>query len=660
MNKSALLPKMAINGVKKNGGMYIPYILTMTFAIAVFIIFSSIIQNKMLENVPYSVYVIMLLQIGRVLLSIIMIPFLFYTNSFLSKRRKKEFGLYNILGLAKREIGVVLFFETMIIYFISMIAGALTACVFGKLVFLLLLNISNLPVTTGFQMGISDFLSAMILFGVISFMNLFTNLWQIGKANPTDLLSGPKKGEKEPKHLVITTILGLLFLGAGYEIAFVAKVDSMVFLNFFLAVFLVIIGTYFVFTSGSIALLKVLKKNKKFYYKKENYVTISGMLYRMKKSAASLSNICIFSTMIIITLLCTVALSVGEEGAIRFNYPLDAVYVFSGSNATDVSEITKEREKIAECNDIKITDSIHFNYFSFDAIIEGMNIESVDPKQVKDRTSKVKIFSAKEYEEMTGKGVSLKENELLLFTTTLDYEYSEIALDGTTFTVKEQLSDLPFETKEPHSYGENVYFIVMNSWDQIVAFPEEMNEASIKIFYESYQFNVAGEEAQKSAFYDSFLSYCKEQKTFDSFKNSLIWKFETQSMNGGLLFIGIFFGMIFTICLILIMYYKQISEGIEDKSNFEIMQEVGMDDHDVKATIHRQIMLVFYMPLLLAIVHTFVGLNLTINLLYALNLYETNQIRLCAGIVIVVFAIFYSLSYSVTAKAYFKIVKRKE
>lgn len=691
MNNHRLLPKMAVNGIRKNSGMYLPYILTMTFAIAVFVIFSSIIQNKMLEKVPYSEYVIMLLLVGKFLLGIIFIPFLFYTNSFLIKGRKKEFGLYNILGLTKKQIGVVLLIETGIIYVATIILGSVAAIVFGKIVFLLLLNISGLPVHTSMDMKVSNFTSACILFGIIALMNLVTNLWTLGKANPTDLLNGTKKGEKEPKHLIVNTIVGIGFLGGGYVIAFFAKVDSMVFINFFFAVLLVIVGTYFLFTSGSIALLKSLRKNKKFYYKKENYVTISGMLYRMKKSAASLSNICIFSTMIIITLLCTLALTLGEDGAIRFNYPIDAVYAFKGTSATDEGMIQDSYKGIAKEQQVEVSDGFHFNYLSVKAYQmddqfftrnpnEDQKEKLVDLDKVKvisDRALSVKVLSLKDYETIVRATANeaadtaadtatnftqskLENNEVIIFTTKEDYPFQDITIDGQTYGIKEQIKEIGVDVKEIHSYMDNNIYIIMKDQEAINQFASALEDQNSAIFYESYQFDVTGENQNVQAFYTEFDEFCKTIENFDSSKNSLDFKQQSRSLSGGLLFIGIFFGIIFSICLILIMYYKQISEGMEDKANFEIMQEVGMDTQDVKSTIHRQIMLVFFMPLIAAIVHTFAGLNLTINLLYALNLYETHVIVICAGIVIVAFAVFYILSYSFTAKAYFKIVKRNE
>ena len=661
MNKKVLLPKMAVTGIRKNAGMYLPYILTTSFSAAVYLIFSCIIQNKMLESAPYAMYLMMLLQIGKVLLGLILLPFLFYTNSFLVKKRKKEFGLYHILGLGKKQTGVMMFVETGIIYAASMVIGSLTALVFGKLLFLTLLRVSGLPVTTTFTMDVKSFLSTFILFGIISLLNLITNLWQIGRANPSELLGDPKKGEKEPKHLIIFSLAGIILLGGGYYTALTAQMNSYIFTNFFLAVFLVIAGTYFLFTAGSISFLKLLKRNKKFYYKKENYVTVSGMLYRMKKSAASLSNICIFSTMVIITLLCTVSLFLGEKGAIKFEFPLDAVYSFDETQNVDMDVVEQNMEEQARQNHSKIKDKVLFRYLSCTNVVSGNILKENDTDRNWGNDIIVtRVIPLEDFNRMEGTDYTLEGNEILMFSTTMDFGYDTAVINGTEYPISQELTKTCFESKEPHSYSNRTFYIVMKDWDTIKELGSTMKKEENRSFRDSLRFNLSGDEKDGQVFYQAFDEYCKTVAGFDESSNSIDWKYQTKSMYGGLLFIGIFFGLIFMICLVLIMYYKQISEGMEDKGNFEIMQEVGMDDKDVKSTIHRQIMLVFYMPLVLAVIHTFIGLGLTIKLLYALNLFNTQVILFSALGIILFFAIFYGTSYGITAKAYYKIVKRKE
>lgn len=666
MSKMIILPKMAATGIRKNGIVYIPYILTTAFSACVFFIFSCIINNDFLQNVPHAEYVWVLLQIGNVLLGIILIPFLFYTNSFLIKRRKNEIGLYSILGLEKKHIAFMMFMETLFIYIIAMAIGLITAVVFAKLAFLILLNACGLPVDVEFTMPLNSFIITLIFFGAISFLNLGTNLYQVTKANPSDLLREPKKGEKQPKSLFISTMLGILFLGGGYWIAFVSKVDGMIFMNFFLAVFLVVIGTYFLFTSGSIALLRALRSNKNFYYKKANYITVSGMIYRMKKSAASLVNICIFSTMVIITLLCTVSLTLGEKEAIRFICPLDASYLFDCSKMQDTSAFEADMQSLASENNVQIKDKIDYYYFLIDTC-NNQNIFSIlmnSSDMEKER--QVRLMSLSDFNRIEGQNQTLEPNEILVYSNTEDFKYSSVTLNEKVYEVKEEISSFHFDTKEKNNYSRGRLYFIINDYNNIKEIAERFNEGTDYPDYEgsgspyySVRFNMEGELGNKETFLNSLDKNWSKMPGFHSSKNVIDWGYDVKSMDGGLLFLGVFFGLIFTICLLLIMYYKQISEGLEDKRNFEVMQQVGLSDEDVKATINRQIMLVFGIPLAVAIIHTMMGLRMTTKLLYALNLYNNKLIALsCLGI-IAVFAVFYVLSYFVTANTYYNIVKRK-
>ncbi len=657
MNKAILLPKLAVTGIRKNGIVYLPYILTTAFSVCVFFIFNCIIKNDFLKNVPHAAYVMALLEIGKVLLGIILVPFLFYTNSFLIKRRKKEIGLFSILGLEKKHIGIMMFMETFFIYIISMTIGLVTAVVFAKLAFLILLNACGLPVDTTFSMTLGSFLSTFLFFGAVSLLNLLTNLFQVTTANPSDLLSGPKKGEKEPKHLWIPTLLGVLFLGGGYYIALISKVDSMIFVTFFLAVFMVVVGTYFLFTSGSIALLRALRKNKNFYYNQSNYITVSGMIYRMKKSAASLVNICIFSTMVIITLLCTVSLTLGQKDAIRFDFPLDAFYEFEVSEMVNTDDFETDMLGFAGDHNVQVTDKIDFRYFPITTLIDGNRFSTDTTDVQEDNQITVRTLSLSDYNRIESQNQTLKEDEILIYSTTKDFKYDSVIMNEKEYKVKEEVSSLSFDPKEENSYSNrNLYFII-NDYKSMEEIATTFNGRSATPYY-TIRFNMEGKTIDKEAFLADVDQSGSDMLGGYSSGNIIAWGYDIKSMDGGLLFIGVFFGLIFTICVVLIMYYKQISEGIEDKQNFDIMQQVGMSDEDVKATIHRQIMLVFGLPLVAAILHTFMGLSMTINLLYALNLYNTKLIVLCALGIIAVFTAFYAFSYILTAKTYYKIVKR--
>lgn len=661
-----VLPKLALKGVVKNGVVYYPYICAGIFSAFTFFIFSSILHNDIMAILPKSVYAWMLLQIGRVLLGIILLPFLFYTNSFLIKRRKKEIGLYSILGLEKKHIGIMLLVESVFSYVAVVAVGIVSGTVFAKLLFLLLLRMTGLPIDVKFVFYPSAFWETAVFFFWVYAVNLVSNLIQVGKSRPAQLLSGGKKGEKEPRFLWIYAMLGLMALGWGYWISVSSMVDSFIFINFFLAIFFVVIGTYFLFTSGSVAFLKLLKKKKKVYYRPSNFITISGMLYRMKKNAVSLVNICIFSTMVIITLICTSSLYLGMEGIQQFNYPFDVGIYFEKKQA----QAAGLKEKAAELEKkygVKSTDSLDFEKIALSCGKEGnaFGTSFEDAAQAKDNY-RVNILLLEDYNRMEGRQVQLADGEALIFSSGTDFGYDRLYFMGKELAVKEEPERLRIAPKSDKNVFEGEFYLIVKdkaAHDALVGAWAEANgvtdiegfaDSDYRIFYS----NLEGEAEQKSAFMQEFDGWCRAQPGYVKFYDNLAGREDSRAMNGGLLFIGIVFSMIFMMCLLLIMYYKQISEGYEDKEAFSIMQKVGMSDREIKGTIHRQILLVFFLPLVGAVLHTIAGLFMVSQLFAALRFFDTGIIIGCAAGVVVVFAGIYALCYVVTAKTYYRIVSR--
>jgi len=661
-NKAYLLPRLAFSGIKKNLIIYAPYMLTMSFMVCVLFIFDSIARNEMMKNLPYADYVTMLMKVGEVLLGIIIAPFLFYTNNILMKRRKKEFGLYSILGLEKKHIGMMMGFETVIIYMMSLCAGWIMAIVFSKLSFAILLRISGLPITIDYTVTVATFVMTIVYFGILSGANLLVNLLQVSMANPVELLYSSSKGEKAVKKLWVTTCLGILFLGCGYTIALISKLeDGLIFYSFFLAVFLVVVGTYYMFTSGSISFLQRMRKRVKVYYRKENYITISGMLYRMKQNAASLVNICIFGTMIMITLICTLSLPLGQEAANRYNYPYDVRYDFVNKESSERGFI-KGAEQIAKSEMVDITEKVEYVHRDFTALREE-NVfnffdETADDGIKKDYTDNdyiVRMLTLEDYNRIEGTDVKLGDEEVIVFSTFIDYGFSTIILDGKEYKVKKELQSLNCEAKEKKNYPNHFYYVIMPEEEKIKEIVSLYGGSSDGIY--TVKFNVDGEKADIEQFVDKLGSFGTAIPTHYANDNIFDYAYRAASMNGGLLFLGIFFAIVFTLCLVLIMYYKQIAEGLEDKQKFAIMKQVGLSDIEIRTTINKQIRTVFFLPLIGAILHTAIGLNMVINMLSALHIYDEKLIISCAGITTVVFAVFYGISYMLTAKTYYRIVR---
>ncbi len=662
MNKAVLLPKLSLNGIKKNSTVYVPYMLITSFSVFVFFIFSAICDNKILYDLPYAGYVMVLMEIGRVLLGIILAPILFSTHEFLVKQRKNELGLYNVLGLDQKYIGMIMCLESILIYLVTTGLGILVATVFSKLIYLLLLNVSGLPVDTEFVGSFKSYEFTIIYFGVISLVNLGVSLWQIFITKPIELLKSSKKGEKEVRFLGFRAVMGFFILALGYYIALITELDSMIFVNFFLAVMLVILGTRSIFKTGTIAILRWMKSKPGIYYKKKNFVTISGMLYRMKRNAQGLANICIFSTMIIITLICTLTVLTGEEGAVRFNYPMDVEYRFDVSdfNTPEKQEAFKAKvQEIAKLHSAKVTDYKEFTFQKVKGYKKDNAFLNVDLHGGnREDTFAMRFMTLSDYNRIENKQETLESNEVLIFSKSEDFVYNEVILDDETFKVKEELKAFTIEAKAERNMVDETYYIILKEQEAIDNLAAKFSTSPEEDELYNIHFNIEGTEANKDLLIQDLNTYI--DKTYGHRSSGYVgqWRKETRSMNGGFIFLGIFFGIVFSVCLVQMMYYKQITEGFEDKKSFEILQQVGMSDEEVKATIKRQILIVFFLPLIFAVIHVAFGLQVVKNLLGVLNLYNDTLIYACSGVVIIAFTMLYIISYFFTAKAYYKIVKR--
>lgn len=658
--KMSLLPGLAANNIRKNGSTYFPYIGVSIFAVFTYFVFDLILKSDVMKTLPKAEYAGMLILIGFFLLGIIMVPFLAYTNSFLVKRRKKELGLYSILGMEKKHIGMLMFWESLMVYGMVMAGAVGLGLVFYRLVVLLLLNLARLPVEVEFTISPSAILDSMLFYAFVTILNLVVNLVQVGKARPVELMSESKKGEREPKRFFIglMTVLGLLSLCRGYYLAVTSELDSMIFTNFFLAVLLVVIGTYFLFTSGSIVLLRFLKKRKKYYYRADNFVTVSGMLYRMKKNAASLSNICIFATMVMITVICTLSVWMCTDSMIRLTYPRSFKMVFQGKQEEAV--LQEQLERTAEETGVELTDYVSHSYVEVPVYKENDWLRARREEDAFDYENQysIELLDLKEYNCMEGTEVSLNADEVLIFSTGADWGDDRVVFGEYTYQVKEELMQCKVQRKTPGD--------AFNCW-YLVVFPASEDVSRVAEVYgvnasESYVTDI---EANPQGSNEAVDAFCRESEALflgtAGFGGRLDFREnieEGESMCGGLLFVGIFFGAIFLICLLIIMYYKQITEGFEDQKNFEIMQKVGISDEEIRRTIKKQILLVFALPLAGAILHTLVGMRMVIVLMAAIRCVEVSLMMGCTAAVCVVFAVLYGICYKRTSATYYKIVRQ--
>ncbi|MCM1388516.1 MAG: hypothetical protein NC231_14395 [Bacillus sp. (in: Bacteria)] len=460
MKKWKLLPKMALKGIVSNGMVYYPYMIAAVFSVFTYFVFCVILHNDLASILPYRAYAWIILEMGKFLLSVILFIFLYYAGSFIIKRRKAEIGLYSLLGLEKKHIAIMLFWETLILYGVTMTGGIVSGIVLSKMLFLILLRMSGISLHLEFVFEAGAFGETFGYFGVVFLSYFVCQMWEIGKSRPTQLMSGARRGEKEPRFLGVWSAAGIVVLAVGYYNAVNAKADSMIFINFFLAVFLVVIGTYFIFTSASVWFLKKMRRNKKIYYRAKNFITISGMYYRMKKNAAGLVNICIFSTMMLITLTCTVSLYLGLDGVINDMAPYDMEMEFEEENGVTPEALTKEVVGLEEAHGVKAQRIDLFDSISLSCSVEGNAVEMKKEDAYDERNYGVVIMTLQEYENLTGDSVEMAENEVIIHTQGEDFGFETLRFMGIESHVKKEVEGLyPYPKAQENKTGKYVIIV---------------------------------------------------------------------------------------------------------------------------------------------------------------------------------------------------------
>ena len=660
-------PKLTVTNIKKNGKFYFPYMLTCVGTIAMFYIMCSITFNDGLNSIPHNDSLKIILHLGCTVIGLFSVIFLLYTNSFLMKRRKKEFGLFNILGMEKRHISKIMTYETLIISFISVLLGITVGILFGKLIMMALFKFLSFKVSINSSISSKGLIISVILFSAIFLLTLLTNLAKMHLSNPIELLRGGNTGEKEPKTKIILAILGFACVGTGYYIAIVTKSPLQALTLFFLAVVLVIIGTYCLFTAGSIAVLKLMRKNKKYYYKTSHFISVSGMLYRMKQNAVGLANICILSTMVLVMISTTVCLYIGVDDGLVKRYPTDIsiekYYTgeFKENDEQIILDIKKELDLLGKN---KYHDFKDYRYLSFTAVLSdsGLNMDSDNFSVFQQADSKSLqsffVITADDYERMTGKHVSLTGNNIITKTNKEVFKKS-ISFLGHEYIVQDTFSDELINDEALSMFSSITYIVVAdnNTINEIYNIQHEAygkNASDITYYAE---FNCDGSREQKLDYFRIVQSSLNTDKyaRINLLSREDVRK-EFYNLYGGLLFLGAFLGILFIMATVLIIYYKQISEGYDDKDRYNVMQKVGMNKDEVKQTIRSQVITVFFLPLITAAIHVIAAFPMIERLIALFNLTNTSLFMLCTAITVAVFAVIYGIVYSLTAKVYYKIV----
>lgn len=663
-----MYPRLAFDNIRKNARTYIPYILTCSFATAMFYIMKSLSLNEGIENVQGGDTIVPMLSLGTYIIAIFSCIFLFYTNSFLMKNRKKEFGLFNILGMEKRHISKVIGYESLYVAIISLVTGIFAGIILDKLMYMLILKIMSAEIPLGFYISKNAIISTVILFGILFLLIFLNSLRMIHLSKPIELLKGGNTGEKEPKAKWFLALMGVISLGAGYYIALTVKNPINALLLFFVAVVLVILGTYLIFTAGSIALLKILKANKKYYYKTNHFISVSGMIYRMKQNAVGLANICILSTMVLVTLSPTVSMIVGVEDIIMQRYPYQLEFNAYSTDEEKYQGIVDIIDETAKEENIEITEQVVYSSLQFSALYTGGDefffSDDTSDMSMLDNVYNLNFITAKDYSAYIGKEITLNDDEVIFYSDRVKYNNDSFKLFGKIYTITEHtdnyISDGLMSADICPTFG-----IVVKD----ISILEELQKEQAKIYNDAYSSIVShckidtdGNAEEQIRLYnkiwdkttpyvqDNDISYYVECREYS--------RDSAYGLYGGLFFLGMFLSVLFTIAAVLIIYYKQISEGYNDKKQFEIMQKVGMSEHEVKKSIHSQVLTVFFLPLITAGIHTAFSFPIVKKILAMLQLTNVKLFVISNICVFLVFAIIYAAIYLTTAKVYYKIVKK--
>ena len=656
MNNSFYL-KIAWTNLKKNSKIYVPYILACICAVITYYVMDSILLNEGLKGFRGADQLVMILRAGVVIIGIIAVIFLFYINSFLIKRRKKEIGIYNVLGMEKKHIARVLSIETIIIALVSLILGVLGGTILGKLLFLILIKLLRLKEVLTFSISPLAIYNTFKLFSLIFLAILIANLCSVKANSPMELLRGGNKGEKEPKASVVVAILGIIILATGYIMAITIDSPIKSFPTFFIATILVIIGTYITFVSGSIIFLKKLKKNKKFFYKTNNFVSVSGMLYRMKQNAVGLASICILSTAVLITLSTTISLYAGQEESLKIKYPYDIEIGIDKTVNNDIFDILTYAREEGMSNNVKVKDFAEYDTLELLGFKDGnsfssTNIDVTNISNIKGIT----LYTEEEFNKIEGKEENLEENEVLVFSVGEKFNNSEVIINNNKFKVKKELEKIKIANENKNDFIEEFIIVVKDNFI-IDTIEKSVDENSFKKSRHNVAFDVDGSQ-------DDIMEFLNEvKKKINEYDETVMEDIFTDreefySVNGGFIFLGSFIGLLFIIGTVLIIYYKQISEGYDDSERFKIMQKVGMSKLEVKRTINKQILMVFFLPPLIAIVHIMFAFKIIIKLLSLFGMYSTSTLIIATCSTIFVFLILYIIVYRLTYRVYYKIVEQ--
>lgn len=679
--KKYLFPKLALVGIKKNKQLYFPYIITCICMIMMNYVVRYLADSETLSAVRGGKNVVATLFLGAWVIGIFSVIFLFYTNTFLMKRRKMEFGLYNILGMNKRNIAHILFWEMLICAFMTLAAGLFAGILLSKFGELILIKIIGAKTTFDLNISMVSVLYTIIVYLIIYALIYLNNIRQIHFINPIDLLHSASAGEKPPKGNILFGLAGVIILGIAYYIAATVEEPGAAITMFFVAVIMVIVATYLLFIVGSVIMCHILQKNKKYYYKANHFVSVSSMSYRMKRNGAGLASICILSTMVLVIISSTVSLYCGIDDVIDRCYPRDVcinlnTYVSEDGtyiNNKKVDSLNKEIIKKLEDMGVEPENVLSFRCKSFCGIendgvyVCDSSVFDYTPENY-EKIRDICLVPLEDYNRITGDNIKLKSNEAIVSIYKAEYNEANIKLNLNGNSVNYNIVK---NVKGFLDYPDAVLSIVPTIYVVIDDYEKTLLSCnnSGNAFYYNFDCGAVTSDAAANNLHSKISEYISEviDNKFGKKPNALWYSvtlredewMENIGLYGGLLFLGVLLSIVFVGAAIIIIYYKQVSEGYEDEQRFDIMKKIGMTKQEIKRCINSQLFTVFFAPLIMAGVHLLAAFRMISKILNAMGLADIRVFIITTIITYGIFSVIYICTYVITSKIYYRIVNRK-
>ena len=660
--------RLAAGGIRRNSRLYAPYIMTCSLMVMMYYIVDYLSGNSILDAIHGGNIMREMMMIGKVIMVVFAAIFLFYTNSFLIKSRMREFGLYNILGMGKRSIARVMTWETLMVYAVSMAFGLGAGILFSKLAELLAVKIVRGEAGYSFSVSGTAVAASFVVFAVIFLLIYLNVLRQVFFSKPVELLRSENSGEKPPKANWFAAVLGALMLGLAYYMAVTIEEPLSAILAFMGAVVLVIAATYLLFIAGSVALCRVLQKNKGYYYRTNHFISVSQMMYRMRKNGAGLASICILSTMVLVTLSTTICLYLGEERILLERYPRDMVTMVYGLPQEDIPAYQDSIVEYTEKRGLSPENVLAYSYADLSGAVIGNRLDMARgaSEDVTLDLRSVYVVPIADYNALYGTDIQLSDGEAAVYCKGKGFGHDSIQLDDWgSYRIVKHLDEFTITGDDAATIFDTIYLFVNDFADleSLNEYQDRLTEQyggiiSNRVYY-YYCFDLGCDDDTKlDIYYD--MDFSGEGHSF-SFTNLTVdcrvrQYEEFLGLYGGLFFLGILFGGVFILAAVLIMYYKQISEGFNDRARFDILRKVGMSDREIRRAVNSQVLTVFFVPLIAAGVHLAFAFPLLTRIL---GLFAMRDTAFLAAVTVVCFAVFaalYTAVYVLTSRSYYRIV----